>query len=124
MTYETNGTLRTGKVSPTDETIEINDWGEGSLVKLVDDNGMLRLQTLSPPNTEADDKLLHRWAITEVDGTLEDSIGSADGTNNGITEVKGDYAGGIAGDGGSGSDYNVGAFRIEYGLEFCNRVHY
>ena len=58
------------------------------------------------PDTEADQKLVHRWVLDDVDtGTATDSVGSADGTVNGVTSVSGDWAGGSAGEGDGTDDY-------------------
>jgi len=57
------------------------------------------------PDSEADQKLAHRWLLDDVNGTVEDSVGSANGTNNGVTSVDGAWAGGRAGDGGSGDNF-------------------
>lgn len=51
------------------------------------------------PDSEANQKLAHRWVLNDVNGTVEDSEGDADGTNNGVTSVSGDWAGGTAGEG-------------------------
>ena len=50
------------------------------------------------PDSEADQKLIHRWVLDDVNGVVQDSIGDADGTNNGVSSVSGDWAGGSAGD--------------------------
>ena len=55
------------------------------------------------PNSEADQKLAHRWVLNDVNGTVEDSIGGAEGANNGITSVAGDWAGDSAGEGDGNS---------------------
>ena len=57
------------------------------------------------PDSEADQKLLHRWVLDDVNGTVEDSVGTADGANNGVTSVSGDYAGRSAGDGDGVDDH-------------------
>jgi len=51
------------------------------------------------PDSEADQKLIHRWVLDDVNGTVEDSVGNADGTNNGISSISGDWLGGSAGEG-------------------------
>jgi hypothetical protein len=55
--------------------------------------------------SEADNKLIHRWKLDDVNGTVTDSVGSADGTNNGVTAVNGTYIGGGAGEGDGSSDF-------------------
>lgn len=49
------------------------------------------------------DSAIHQWTLEEDTDPFVDSIGSADGTNNGTTQVSGDYVGGAAraGDGTS-----------------------
>jgi len=51
------------------------------------------------PDSEADQKLAHRWVLNDVNGTVEDSEGNADGTNNGISSTTGNWAGALAGEG-------------------------
>lgn len=65
----------------------------------------MRAATAAIPASEADQKLIHRWVLDDVNGTVEDSIGTADGTNNGVVSVDGDWAGGSAGDGGASDNY-------------------
>jgi len=49
---------------------------------------------------------IHRWKLDDVGtGTATDSIGSADGTVNGVSSVSGTYQGGSAGDGDGTDDY-------------------
>ena len=57
------------------------------------------------PDSEADQKLIHRWVLDDVNDTVEDSEGDADGTNKGVTSVDGDFAGGSAGDGDGVDDH-------------------
>lgn len=57
------------------------------------------------PDSEANQKLIHRWLLNDVNGSVADSVGSATGANNGVVSVEGDYAGGSAGDGGTGDNY-------------------
>jgi len=57
------------------------------------------------PDSEADQKLAHRWLLDDVNGTVEDSEDDADGTNNGVTSVDGDYAGDSAGEGDGNDNY-------------------
>lgn len=42
-------------------------------------------------DSEADSKLRHRWILNEDSGPFADSAGSADGTNNGTTQVTGNW---------------------------------
>ena len=51
------------------------------------------------PDSEADQKLIHRWALSQDSDPFVDEIGSADGTNNGTTQVSGDWIGGAAREG-------------------------
>ena len=57
------------------------------------------------PDSEADQKLVHRWVLDDLNGSVEDFVGSADGTNNGVTSVSGDYVGGAAGEGDGVDDH-------------------
>jgi len=57
------------------------------------------------PDTEADQKLAHRWLLDDVNGTVKDSIGDADGTNNGVASAPGDWVGESAGDGNGIDDH-------------------
>jgi len=48
----------------------------------------------------------HRWKLGDVaTGTATDSIGSADGTVNGVSSISGTYQGGSAGDGDGTDDF-------------------
>lgn len=52
------------------------------------------------PSSEADQKLLHRWYLSEESPPFVDAIGSADSTNTiGTTQVTGDWVDGAARDG-------------------------
>lgn len=53
--------------------------------------------------SEANDKLIHRWGLFEDSGPFSDRAGGADGTNNGTTQVVGDWVGGAARQ-GNGTD--------------------
>jgi len=57
-------------------------------------------------DSEANQKLIHRWVLDDVNGTVEDSVGTADGTNNGVVSIDGDYVGGSAGE-SIDSDYDI-----------------
>ena len=57
------------------------------------------------PDSEANQKLAHRWPLDDVNGTVEDSVGEANGSNNGVTSVSGEYAGGSAGEGDGVGDH-------------------
>lgn len=57
MVYHKSGTLRTGRQSPTDETIEIGDWTNVDLIDLMDDNGIVRFpiaDIIVPGSTDTD----------------------------------------------------------------------
>lgn len=56
------------------------------------------------PDSEADQKLVHRWYYG-LDGPFVDQIGSNDATNNGTTEVTGDWVDGAAREGDGNDDY-------------------
>lgn len=56
------------------------------------------------PDSEANQKLVHRWYLSEASGPFADSIGTADGTNNGTTQVTGSYVDGAAREGNGTSD--------------------
>lgn len=50
------------------------------------------------PKTESNQKLEHRYLLDSIgDGTIDDSIGSADGTNSGVASVSGLWANSNAG---------------------------
>ena len=57
------------------------------------------------PDSEADQKLVHRWLLSEDSDPFEDSESDADATNNGTTQVTGDYAGGAAREGDGTDDH-------------------
>ena len=80
-------------------------------------NGSLQLaEAPDIPDSEADQKLAHRWLLDDVNSIVVDLIGSADGSNNGVTSVAGDYAGGSAGD-GNGADNDIVADLNGFGSE-------
>ena len=57
------------------------------------------------PDSEADQKLVHRWVLNDVNGTVEDSIGNADGSvDSAIDSVSGPWAGGSAAENESGDN--------------------
>jgi len=56
-------------------------------------------EMIAIPDSEANQKLLHRWVLNDVNGTVEDSEGDADGTNNGIQSTGGDWILDAAGEG-------------------------
>ena len=58
------------------------------------------------PDSEANQKLLHRWLLDDVNGNVDDSEGNADGTNNGVVSVSGSFVGGSAG-AGDGSSAHI-----------------
>jgi len=52
------------------------------------------------------DSAIHRWKFDTLgDGTAEDSVGTADGTVNGVSPVVGNWVGGEAGDGDGTNDF-------------------
>jgi hypothetical protein len=67
---------------------------------------------------------IHRWKLDDVaTGTATDSIGSADGTVNGVASVSGTYQGGSAGDGDGSNDYidvgTLGSFGSNRSTDFA-----
>ena len=58
------------------------------------------------PDSEANQKLVHRWVLDDVNGTVQDSIGDADGENNGVSSIDGNWVGESAGE-GNGVDANI-----------------
>ena len=73
------------------------------------------------PDSEADQKLIHRWVLTDDDGSLgvADSEGNADGTNNGVSLVtSSNFADGAAGEGDGSSHIEtttLGSFGSDVG---------
>lgn len=61
--------------------------------------------TLAVAQSEANQKLSHRWILDDVNGTVEDSAGTADGENFGVSSLSGDWVGGAAGEGDGVDDY-------------------
>ena len=60
------------------------------------------------PDSEADEKLLHRWVLDDVNDSVEDSIGDQDGTVSNVSSIEGDFAGGAAADGSSNAEIDIG----------------
>lgn len=113
MPYETSGTLKTGRTSPIDETIEI-DATEANLTNLELDNSTIRLQEVVTIPSSA----IHRWSVSEGSGdVVGDSIGNLDGTRNNATWLSSSsWQDGYAFDfGPTESDINCG-----YASEFDN----
>lgn len=73
-------------------------------------DGTTLSEALGIPESEADNKLAHRWVLDDVNGTVVDTKGDSDGTNNGVISADGDFAGGSAGAGDGVDDFiDVGA---------------
>lgn len=49
------------------------------------------------------DSAVYRWKLDDVNGTISDSVGSNNGSNNGITSTSGEWIGGSAGEGDGSS---------------------
>jgi len=63
-------------------------------------------QTVTVASATVPSSAIHRWKLDDVaTGTATDSIGSADGTVNGVSNVSGTYQGGSAGDGDGTDDF-------------------
>jgi hypothetical protein len=75
------------------------------------------------PDSEANQKLIHRWYLSEDTDPFIDQIGSADGTNNGTTQVTGDWVDGAARDGDGTDDYidttSLGSFGSNMDTNFA-----
>lgn len=84
-------------------TVPLLDVGEGTLdvIRFQHNNSVYEF---GRPKSEADHKLIHRWYLNDVNGTVDDVIGNANGTNNGVSSVAGDWVRGAAGD-GDGESY-------------------
>ena len=59
------------------------------------------------PDSEANEKLIHRWVLADDNGSLDvsDFEGDEDGDNNGVSLVEGEYSGGVAGEGDGTDDH-------------------
>lgn len=57
------------------------------------------------PDSEADQKLAHRWLLDDLNGSVADSIAGEDGAVNGVSAVDGPWAGESAGQGDGTDDY-------------------
>jgi hypothetical protein len=84
----------------------------------------IEIEVTDIPDSEADQKLRHRWTYDEGSGTaIADSIGSANGSINGASWVTGDWAGNTALDGdGSNDDVEtttLGTFGSEIDQDFA-----
>ena len=58
------------------------------------------------PDSEADQKLTHRWLLDEDSDPFVDLIGDKDGTNDGTTQVEGGWINGAARE-GNGTDQKI-----------------
>ncbi|ADB63909.1 hypothetical protein Htur_5021 (plasmid) [Haloterrigena turkmenica DSM 5511] len=120
MAYETSGTAKTTRQSPTDEKITVDNWDNPTLQNLVNDNGTLRLaETATIP-----DSAIYRWAYGSGSGsTATDSIGNADGTINGATWNSGTWIKDYALD-GNGTDSYVSTTGLgDFGTTVMNGSH-
>lgn len=87
------------------------DIGDSSIDGVVLEDGKLLLpaQVLEP---ESNEKLSHRWVFDNIDEAVEDLEGNAEGSNDGIQSVEGDWVGGSAGD-GRGIDGHISTIPLE-----------
>lgn len=124
MSYETNGTLSTDKISPTDRQIEITDWGTVTLTNMVAQDGIAKLATILPSS------LLYQFRaedITASDGatswTWPEREQGDDMSVNGATYDSTLFggAGGASADGAD--DYaetsTMGSFGSDLGTDFA-----
>lgn len=73
------------------------------------------------PESEADSKLVHRWYLSEDSHPFVDQIGSADGTNNGTTQVTGSQYVDDAARSGDGTDDSIATTALgSYGSGMAN----
>jgi len=59
--------------------------------------------------TSISPKAVHQWKLDDVNGTMADSIGNADATNQGLTSVNGNFVGGSAAQGDGSSTAEISA---------------
>jgi len=76
---------------------QLGVWSDGVRHEVIE-------ELLALPDSEADQKLAHRWLLDDVNGNVEDSIGSIDGNVSGVESVDGDWSGGSAGEGDGTND--------------------
>ena len=91
------------------EEIGLDDGGVGTELvtpsgqasELIGPSGQVLWERVGIP-----DSAVYRWVLDSVgDGTAEDSVGTADGTVNGVTSTSGTWVGDAAGDGDGTGDY-------------------
>ncbi len=88
--YETNGTLSFSG-SPTDESIEIDDWSKANLEKLTQSNGIVRLSEVIDPSThppiQQDSKQYSAYENVRPDPDVSNPVLTA----GDVTDLAADY---------------------------------
>lgn len=74
-------------------------------------------------DSEANQKLIHRWVLDDVNDTVKDYVGSATGNVNGATSVNGNWVSESATDGNGSTDYietsTLGSFGSNLDTDFA-----
>jgi len=92
--------------------------GDGTKINEIRKGDGTVLFKSGPISSESDTKLAHRWYLSESTDPFVDQIGSNDGTNNGTTQVTGDWVDAAARQGDGIDDY------IDYGtLGFIDELN-
>ena len=60
--------------------------------------GLMSTRVDAIPDSEADQKLAHRYVLDDINNTISDSVGEVDGEVNGVSSTSGDWSGGEAGE--------------------------
>lgn len=104
------------------------DWGAGSLSHLhVVDGAIVPEPTLEfadIADSEANQKLAHRWSLSAASGPFVDLVGSADATDHGTEQATGDWVDGAARSGAGGylETTTWGDFFSNVGSDFAMAV--
>jgi|GEM_PF-3143171 len=87
--FETSGTLSTGKISPTDEAISVDDWNRVGLENLENNSGIVRLPET---NTIPSSGVLRYNFEQDVTDAWNNNDGSLSGGGYSATSAWGDYS--------------------------------
>jgi hypothetical protein len=96
-------------------TFKIPVNGQQLTVKVIDNSNV--------SESEANEKLIHRWILNDMGGTVEDDVGSATGNIDGVKSVNGDWMGGSAYESNGTTDYikttTLGSFGSNMDSDFA-----
>ena len=78
---------------------------DGQEVQEITVDGQVVFEEVTIPNSEADNKLIHRWHLSEDSDPFEDEFSEYPGINNGTSKVSGSFVDGAARSGDGSNDF-------------------